>query len=77
VAGQLFDMDGASALTRWLPLSVLTQAARSQTLPSRLRGQVALATIIRAILLGNLPAARELAPLVMKSFPQLQPSIDA
>jgi hypothetical protein len=77
VAGPLFDTDGASALTRGLPLSVLMQAARSQTLPSRLRGQVALATFIRAILLGNLPAARELAPLVMKSFPQLQPSIDA
>jgi hypothetical protein len=76
-AGPLFDTDGASALTRGLPLSVLMQAARSQTLPSRLRGQVALATFIRAILLGNLPAARELAPLVMKSFPKLQPSIDA
>jgi hypothetical protein len=75
-AGSLFDTDGASTLTRGLPLSVPMQGARSQTLPSRLRGQVALTTFIRAILLGNLPAAK-LAPLVMKSFPQLQPSIDA
>jgi hypothetical protein len=76
VAGPLFDTDGASALTRGLPLSVLMEAARSQTLPSRLRGQVALATFISAILLGNLPGARALTPLVMKSFPQLKASIE-
>jgi hypothetical protein len=75
-AGPLFDDDGAAVLTRWLPLSVLMQAAHSQTLPPRLRGQVALAAFIRAILLGNVPAARDLAPVVMQSFPQLKPSID-
>ncbi len=76
-AGPLFDDDGAGALTRWLPLSVLMQAADSQTLPSRLRGQVALATFIRAILLGNEAAARELAPAVMEAVPKLKPSIDS
>lgn len=76
-AGPLFDKDSAGALTRWLPLSVLMQAVHSQTLPSGLRSQVALSTFIRAILLGNDRAAREVAPLVMKSFPQLQPSITA
>jgi hypothetical protein len=49
----------------------------SRALPYRLRGQVALAGWIRAILLGNGPAARELAPVVMQSFPKLKPSIDA
>ncbi len=76
VAGPLFDQDGAGALTRWLPLSVLMQAASSRTLPPRLRGQVALATFIRAILLGNAAAARDLAPLVTQSFPQLKPPIN-
>jgi len=56
---------------------VALQAAQSRILPPRLRGQVALATFIRAILLPNLAAARDLAPLVMQSFPQLKSSIDA
>ena len=73
----LFDHDGAGAFTRWLPLSVLMQAAHSKTLPSPLRDQVALAAFIRAILLGNDAAARELAPLVMESVPKLKPSIEA
>jgi hypothetical protein len=76
-AGPLFDDDGAGALTRWMPLSVLMQAVKSKTLPSHLRDQVALSTFIRAILLGDEPAARELAPMVMESFPKLKPSIDA
>jgi tetratricopeptide (TPR) repeat protein len=73
----LFDDDGAGAFTRWLPLSVLMEAAHSKTLPSPLRDQVALAAFIRAILLGNEPAARELAPPVMESVPKLKPSIKA
>jgi hypothetical protein len=73
----LFDHDAAGAFTRWLPLSVLMQAAHSKTLPSPLRDQVALAAFIRAILLGNDAAPRELAPLVMESVPKLKPSIEA
>ena len=76
-AGPLFDNDGAAVLTRWVPLSVLMQAAHSKTLPSPLRDRVALAAFVRAILLGNEPAARELAPLVMESVPKLKPSIEA
>jgi len=73
----LFDYDGAGLLTRLLPLSLLIQAAHSQMLPPGLRREVALATFIRAILLGNETAARELAPAVMESVPKLKPSIDA
>jgi tetratricopeptide (TPR) repeat protein len=76
-AGPLFDHDSAAVLTRWIPLSVLMQAAHSKTLPSPLRDQVALAAFVRAILLGDEPAARELAPLVMESVPKLKPSIEA
>jgi len=63
-AGPLFDNDGANVLTRWLPLSLLIEAARSPTLSALLRGQVAPAAFIRAILLNNEEAARDLAPLV-------------
>ena len=76
-AGPLFDNDSAGAFTRWMPLSVLMQTAHSKTLPAPLRDQVALAAFIRAILLGNEPAARELAPPVMESVPKLKPSIEA
>jgi tetratricopeptide (TPR) repeat protein len=76
-AEPMFDDDGAAVLTRWVPLSVMMQAARSQTLPPSLRAQVALATFVRAILLGNDGAARDLAPAVMESNPKLKPPIDA
>ena len=76
-AGPLFDKDAAAVLTRWMPLSVLMQAAHSKTLPAGLRDQVTLAAFVRAILLGNEPAARELAPLVMESVPKLKPTIEA
>jgi hypothetical protein len=76
-AGQLFDNDGAAILTRWLPLSVLMQVARSQTLPASLRGQVALAAWVRAILLGNDAKARELATAVVAAAPKLKRSMDA
>jgi hypothetical protein len=76
-AEPLFDDDGAGVFTRGLPLSVLMQAAHSQTLPHNLREQVARATFIRAILLGNETSARELAPAVMESVPKLKPGVDA
>jgi tetratricopeptide (TPR) repeat protein len=76
-ARPLFDDDAAAVLTRWMPLSVLMHAAHSKTLPSALRDQVALAAFVRAILLGNEPAARQLAPQVMESVPKLKPSIES
>ncbi len=74
--GPLFDDDGAAVLTRGMPLSVLLQAVRSKTLPPSLRDHVARAVFVRAILLGNESAARELAPLVMESVPKLKPAIE-
>lgn len=76
-AGPLFDQDGAAVLTRWLPLSVLMEVVHSTTLPRPLRLQVLSAAWIRAVLLDNLPAARQLAPLMSESFPKLKPSINA
>ena len=76
-AGPLFDADGASALNRCLPLNLLLRAAQSDSLPPRLREGVARATFIRAILLGDEPAARELAPLVAKSNPELKSGVES
>jgi hypothetical protein len=75
-AGPFFDNDSAQILTRSLPLSALLQAAHSQTPPPHLRGPIALAAFVRAILLGKRSAERDLAPGVTESFPQLKPAID-
>jgi len=76
-AGPLLDVDSAEVMDRWLPLSVLRQAAHSKILPSPLRAQVALSVWIRSILLGDGETARELAPVVSDLFPDLKPSLDA
>jgi len=74
--GPLFDGDAADVLTRWLPLGMQIEAAHSQILPLRLRGQVARAAFIKAILLGNDTAARGLASQVSDSYPKLRPWIE-
>jgi len=76
-AGPLLDVDSAEVMDRWLPLSVLRQAACSKILPSPLRAQVAVSVWMRSILLGDLETARELAPEVIELVPELKPSLDA
>ncbi len=75
-AGPLFDDDAADVLTRWLPLSMQIEAAHSGLLSSRLRGQVALAAFIKAILLNDDAAARGFASQVIDSYPKLKPWIE-
>lgn len=67
----LFDADASISLTERMPLSILTSAARSSALPKPLRQQVAIAAWTRAILLGNDSAAREIAPILLESAPDL------
>jgi hypothetical protein len=76
-AGPLLDVDGAEVLDRWLPLSVLRQAARSQILPPPLRARVAVSVWVRSILLGDRQTALALAPAVSDLLPDLKPSLDA
>jgi hypothetical protein len=57
----MFDDDSAPAFAKALPLSSLTVAAHSNTLPDALRDQVAAAAWTRAILLHDDAAARDLA----------------
>ncbi len=52
------------------------EAVHSGLLPSRLRGQVALATFVKAILLDDDAAARGLASQVIDSYPKLKPLIE-
>jgi hypothetical protein len=67
----LFDADASISMTERMPLSILTSAARSSALPNPLRQQVAIAAWTRAILLRNDSAAREIAPILLKTASDL------
>lgn len=73
----LFDIDSVEIIDRWLPLSVLKLAPRSEILPRTLRAQIAPSIWLRAVLLNDQPTARELAPIVGDLIPDLKPSLDA
>lgn len=76
-AGALFDDDSLNVITRWLPLSVLTQIAHNKLLPPPLRARVAMSVWVRSIVIGDQASARELAPIVSDLTPALKPSLDA
>ncbi len=66
----MFDVDGAEAMDRWMPLSVLQHAASSPILPPALRIRVASSAWLRAVLLGDQSAARNLAPVAGRACPR-------
>ncbi|HVF22008.1 MAG TPA: hypothetical protein VM941_02985, partial [Pyrinomonadaceae bacterium] len=65
-----FDVDAAHALNQQLPLSVLTEAAKSDVLPAGPRRDLTQATWLRAALLGDTKTADELAPILAKLVPE-------
>jgi tetratricopeptide (TPR) repeat protein len=72
-----FDDDSLVVLNRFLPVSTLEKAVRSPKLPEKLRHQIALATWMRAALLGNSAVAHGLAPEVEAFNPDLTASVKA
>ncbi|HEV8369454.1 MAG TPA: hypothetical protein VGQ39_15970 [Pyrinomonadaceae bacterium] len=73
---QLFDDDTAKSLNTQMPLGVLKEAATSQTLPPHLRRDLAQATWIRAVLLGDFKTADELVPELKALVPSLSGNLD-
>jgi len=73
----LLDIDSAEILDRWLPMSVLSEAPRSESLPRSLRTKVAPSIWLRTVLLGDEATARGLAPIVGELVPDLKPSLEA
>ncbi|MGH9449674.1 MAG: hypothetical protein ACRD11_03950 [Terriglobia bacterium] len=71
------DGDGLVVFNRLLPISVLAQAARTDTMPSDLREQIALAAWTRAALLGDAAVARSVAPSVGTFEPHLTATLRA
>ncbi len=71
----LLDIDSAEIIDRWLPMNLLKEAPRSESLPRRLRAKIAPSIWLRAVLLGDEATARGLAPIVGELVPDLKPSL--
>ncbi|HKN75053.1 MAG TPA: hypothetical protein VJW94_07740 [Candidatus Acidoferrum sp.] len=67
-----FDSDASVVLTEKLPLRLLADAAKSNTLPPALRSDIAVAAWTRAILLKNDAIAREMTPVLAELVPELK-----
>jgi hypothetical protein len=72
-----FDFDAGQALNERIPLSVLKEAAKSTTLPAPLKRDVAQATWLRAVILGDLKTADEVAPILSTLVPELSSLLNA
>lgn len=72
-----FDVDAGIVLSRRLPLDRLVEAARSRTLPDRLRVRVAAAAFARAVLLRRDAAGLALTPHLRSLAPHLARDLDS
>ena len=72
----LFDSDSTRILNEGMPLELLKDAATRSVLPPRPRREVALATWVRAFLLGNETVAMELVPVVEKLAPEISSNLE-
>ena len=66
-----FDVDAAHALNQQIPLSLLKEAAGSNTLPAGPRRDLAQAAWLRAALLGDTATADELVPTLSGLVPEI------
>jgi hypothetical protein len=67
-----FDLDGANAFNRAMPVAMVKDAAGSKTLEPNLRRDVAQAAFMRAALLDDRETAVPAAALLEKMYPQLR-----
>jgi len=67
-----FDLDGANAFNKAMPVALIKDAARSKTLALNLRRDVAQATFVRAALLDDRETAFQAAALLQEMYPQLK-----
>lgn len=72
----LFDSDAGEILNRRLPVALLAEAAASKNLPDHLRRDMAQATWLRAVLLGNHATATALAPTLKLMVPEIAPFLN-
>lgn len=72
----MFDQDGAYVINRMLPLSMLTEAADSQSVPAALRPQLAIAAWARAVMLTNDARASAMARLCAELAPEMKAALE-
>jgi hypothetical protein len=67
-----FDLDGANAFNRAMPVALIKDAARSKTLAPNLRRDVAQAAFARAALVDDHETADQAAIMLQEMYPQLK-----
>jgi hypothetical protein len=67
-----FDLDGANAFNKVMPVALVKDAGRSKTLAPNLRRDVAQAAFVRAALLDDRETASQAAVLMQEMYPQLK-----
>jgi len=72
-----FDHDAGYALNQRIPLTILKTAAKSTTLPTPLRRDLAQAVWLRAAILGDTKTADEMVPALKSLMPELSAMLDA
>lgn len=72
-----FDAETAKAFNSQIPLSVLKEAVKMESLPVHLRQDLAQAVWIRAVLLGDYKTADDVAPILKSLAPSLATQLDA
>ncbi len=76
-AEQFFDLDGANAFNKAMPVELIKDAALSKTLAPNLRRDVAQAAFARAALLDDYRAAAQAALLIQDLYPQVREFLGA
>ena len=71
----LYDFDAARVLNEQIPLSVLKEAVKDESVPKHLRQDLAQAVWIRAVLLEDYKTADELAPILGTLIPTLSTAL--
>jgi len=71
-----FDSDAGEILNRRLPVALLAEAAENKSLPDHLRRDIAQATWLRAVLLGNHATATALVPTLKLMVPEMTPLLN-
>ncbi|HYU99141.1 MAG TPA: hypothetical protein VE977_09965 [Pyrinomonadaceae bacterium] len=71
-----FDADAGEILNRRLPVALLAEAADNKSLPDHLRRDIAQATWLRAVLLGNHATATALVPTLKLMVPEMTPFLN-
>jgi hypothetical protein len=72
----LFDGDSARILNQRLPLGILRELVHRSILPTHLRRELAMAALVRSLLLGEEATTRDLVAVVKTLVPELGPSLD-